>query len=58
MFHGAIKEDFRLVAEEFCEDVPENAKVSDLKNLITNSEQFKKNEEFVKNFVSSVVANS
>ncbi|GFT96145.1 hypothetical protein TNCV_1884681 [Trichonephila clavipes] len=49
------KEDLLLVAEGICEVIPAKVTISDLKNLILNSDEYKKDSDFVTSVLITAV---
>ncbi|KAG8182310.1 hypothetical protein JTE90_013914 [Oedothorax gibbosus] len=49
------KEDLKAVALEIGEDVPPNAKIAELKNIILNSDEYKNDPDFVKTMLENVI---
>lgn len=58
MFRGIKKEDLCVIAKEIGEKTNDEMQVVDLKNLILNSDCYKKYSEFVEQFTISVIPDS
>ncbi|GFV58618.1 hypothetical protein TNCV_3519851 [Trichonephila clavipes] len=56
MFRGARKEELILVADELGEEITPEMRVIDLKNLISDSDKYKNNKEFIDDYLDSIIS--